>query len=209
MDIIYIGFCLNDFNDFNEYLDFVNTKLGKTVYIFEQVGNVSTFNEKKLQKLKSVAVNLSIYKKDGSVDMLPKNTKGKIQEAFVILLKYDQPLNTIIKHRESSTFILFMPKCSPLLYKEFITKFKNNKLYIYGRDIVKVVKELISDPKIKKKDMIDYLNYLKDFKVTPYKNICMWENFIDVDDSYIYSSSDKTINDLALSVDKMLPLVKN
>jgi len=205
MDYIYIGFCLNDFTDFDAYLDFVNSKGGKTVYIFEQLSNVSTFNEKKLQKLKAVSMNLSIYKKDGGIESLPKNTKGKITNTHVILLQYKQPLDAIIQHREDSVFYLYIPKCNSALYKEFIEKFKDCKIFIYGRDIIKVVKELIADPKIKKSDMIVYLDYLKTFKVTSYKNICVWENDINIDESYISTSSDKTIDDLALSANRILP----
>ena len=189
-------------------MDFASLKAGKTVYIFESNGNVSTFSDKKLQKLKSLAINLSIYKKDGGIEMLPKNPKGKIEDICVYLLPHSGPIDTIITHREDSTFFLYMPKCNAAIYKELICKFKDCKLFIYGRDIIKVIKELIADSKIKKSDMITYLNYLNDFKMSKYKDICVWENGASDGDSYLSSSSDKSLNDLVLSVDKMLPSLR-
>jgi len=207
MDNIYIGFCLNDFIEFNNYVDFINLKKAKTAYIFESSNQSLLMNDsKKLQILKNLAITLILHRKDGSIEYFPKNPKGKINIISVFLLDYKTTINQIIiAHREDSVFYLYIPKCNSLMYKELIEKFKECKLFIYGRDIIKVVKELISDPKIKKNDMIIYLNYLKEFKITSFKNnVCIWENDISLDESYISSTNDKSLSNFVNQLDKMI-----
>jgi len=207
MDNIYIGFCLNDFIEFNNYVDFINLKKAKTAYIFENTNQSLMMNDnKKIQTLKNLAVTLVLHRKDGSIEYFPKNPKGKINVISIFLLDYNVTLNQIlIEHREDSIFYLYIPKCSSLMYKELIEKFKECKIFIYGRDIIKVVKDLISDPKIKKNDMITYLNYLKEFKITSFKNnICIWENNVDIDESYITSSENNSkLSNFVSRLDKM------
>lgn len=206
MDNIYIGFCLNDFIEFNNYVDFINLKKAKTAYIFENSNqSLSMQDNKKIQVLKNLAMTLVLHRKDGSIEYFPKNPKGKINLISIFLLDYNLTINQIlVEHREDSIFYLYIPKCSSLMYRELIEKFKECKLFIYGKDIIKVVKELISDPKIKKADMITCLNYLKEFKVTSFKNnICIWENDVGLDESFI-SSSDKSLSNFVTQLDKML-----
>ena len=195
MENIFIGFCVTKFIDFNKFLNYVDLKGGKCVYIFES-GKLDDQKQKLLYKL---GKKVNIYKDSSSIES-KLNPQGKIDEIHLYLNQL-KSIKTIIKYTDTTQFVFYLDQCDTKEYKDMLNIFNEvNNIIVIGRSLLEITKELIASTTTCD-ELLKYAKLCEKYKCISLKDYYIWEptiiqsNSIDSNiDSNIDSTIDSTID---------------